>query len=48
MKKSKEQNSKLSIEKFQISKINNPQLIIGGKANFADNDDDDRTISDQH
>ena len=30
----KKENQKLSIKKFQISKINNPQYILGG--------DDDR------
>ena len=32
MKKSKEQNSKLSFEKFQISKIKNSNVIMGGNA----------------
>ena len=31
----KKENQKLSIKKFQISKINNPQYILGG------NGDDD-------
>tara|TARA_B110000977_G_C10639092_1_gene323293 strand:- start:57 stop:239 length:183 start_codon:yes stop_codon:yes gene_type:complete len=32
MKKQGEQKSKLSIKKFQISKIKNPNFIIGGNA----------------
>jgi hypothetical protein len=28
----KKENQKLSIKKFQISKINNPQYILGGGA----------------
>ena len=32
MKKQGEQKSKLSIKKFQISKIKNPNFILGGNA----------------
>lgn len=42
-KKQEKPKGKLSINKFQISKINNSQLIIGG--NVPGNDD---TIVDQH
>jgi hypothetical protein len=37
MKKQMEEKSKLSLNKFQIAKIKNPQRIIGG--NFRDDDD---------
>lgn len=34
--------NKLAFKKFQISKINNPQLIFGGKVNvYTDEDEDD-------
>ncbi|AOR27390.1 hypothetical protein FORMB_03290 [Formosa sp. Hel1_33_131] len=41
MKKTELKKEKLGIKKFQISKINNPQLIIGGNANLGDDDDGD-------
>lgn len=56
MKKKQTQIGKLGINKFQISKINNPHLIYGGNNNLGelgngirnnDDDDDDDTISDQ-
>lgn len=43
MKNSKKQVSKLNLNKFQISKINNPQVIIGGQNGVRDDDDDDNT-----
>jgi hypothetical protein len=43
MKKQAEQKNKLSFKKFQISKIKNPQVIVGGNAI----DDGNGTISDQ-
>ncbi len=36
----KNQKQKLCINKFQIAKINNPQLVIGGNFNNTGNDDD--------
>ncbi|MFT5146083.1 MAG: hypothetical protein ACI9H1_000802 [Polaribacter sp.] len=39
MKKQQEQKGKLSLKKFQISKIKNPQRIVGGN-NIGDDDDD--------
>lgn len=36
----KKQKKKLNINKFQIAKINNPQLIIGGHINKVEDDDD--------
>jgi hypothetical protein len=43
MKNQGEQKNKLSFKKFQISKIKNPQKIVGGNAPgiVGDNDDDD-------
>jgi|TARA_B110000908_G_C10155374_1_gene403367 hypothetical protein len=42
MKKQQEQKGKLSLKKFQISKIKNPQIIVGGNA--IGGDDGDYTI----
>jgi hypothetical protein len=39
MKKQQIKQKKLNLKKFQISKISNPQMILGGNAN--DNGDDD-------
>lgn len=39
MKKTELKKEKLGIKKFQISKINNPQKIIGGNKNLADDDE---------
>tara|TARA_B110000503_G_scaffold29472_1_gene47263 strand:- start:2378 stop:2521 length:144 start_codon:yes stop_codon:yes gene_type:complete len=38
MKKQQEQKEKLGLKKFQISKIKNPQIIVGGNA-VGDDDD---------
>jgi hypothetical protein len=41
MKKQQEQKEKLSLKKFQIAKIKNPQKILGGTGNNGSDDDDD-------
>jgi hypothetical protein len=43
MKKQQEQKEKLSLKKFQIAKIKNPQKILGGTGNNGSDDDDDDT-----
>lgn len=40
MKTLKNQKRTLSISKFQISKINNYQTIMGGRKNIQNDDDD--------
>jgi hypothetical protein len=41
MRKQQEQKEKLSLKKFQIAKIKNPQKILGGNGNNGSDDDDD-------
>ena len=45
MKNSKKQASKLSLDKFKISKINNPHVVFGGQRD-SDADDEDNTVLD--
>jgi hypothetical protein len=45
MKKQQEQKEKLSLKKFQIAKIKNPQKILGGNGNNGSDDDDDDTVN---
>jgi hypothetical protein len=40
MRKQQEQKEKLSLKKFQIAKIKNPQKILGGNGNNGSDDDD--------
>ena len=39
MNKQQRQKGKLSVNKFQIAKIKNPQKIVGGISNHDANDD---------